>query len=225
MLNPSLSILTDSNEVDYQTSQRPAESTKLMVHLTACTRLMRRRCKESSEMRICRKPSLSKLKTVLELLVLKSACQEIDLLLRIKDSKSNEWKSSKTKHMFIQQSKNILSNCSILSAVHVKSKGNIDKLALTDFMGTTGYMHYLSLKDDTCVRNTIPTLILPTYIAHFQENSENMILVERFPENFEHAIDICFLHQIHRNCCTISVCCDLDSSLTDDTAAIRRCLK
>ncbi|KAI7898003.1 uncharacterized protein BX663DRAFT_272311 [Cokeromyces recurvatus] len=75
--------------------------------------------------------------------------RKIDLLLRIKVLKvglaSNEWKSTKTKHMYIQQQgKGFRSNCSISSGLFIRSSGNVNKLVAIDFIGTTGYMYTLS---------------------------------------------------------------------------------
>lgn len=66
--------------------------------------------------------------------------RKIDLLLRIKGLKvglaSNEWKTTKTKHMYIQQqSKNFRSNCSILNGLFIRSSGKINKLVAIDFIG------------------------------------------------------------------------------------------
>ncbi|CAO3681609.1 unnamed protein product [Rhizopus stolonifer] len=99
--------------------------------------------------------------------------RKIDLLLRIKGLKvvlaSNEWKSAKTKHMYIQQqSKNFRSNCSILNGLFIQSNGNVNKLVAIDFIGTTGYMYCLTLQDNVYVANTISTLLLPTDITHLE---------------------------------------------------------
>lgn len=66
--------------------------------------------------------------------------RKIDLLLRIKGLKvglaSNEWKSTKTKHMYIQQQgKNFRSNCSILNGLFIRSSGKVNKLVAIDFIG------------------------------------------------------------------------------------------
>lgn len=99
--------------------------------------------------------------------------RKIDLLLRIKGLKvglaSNEWKTTKTKHMYIQQqSKNFRSNCSILNGLFIRSSGKINKLVAIDFIGTTGYMYCLTLKVNVYVANTISTLLLPTDITHLE---------------------------------------------------------
>ncbi|KAG1451944.1 hypothetical protein G6F56_007952 [Rhizopus delemar] len=82
--------------------------------------------------------------------------RKIDLLLRIKGLKvglaSNEWKSTQTKHMYIQQqSKNLRSNCSILNELFIRSNGKVNKLVAINF-----------------IANTISTLLLPTDITHLE---------------------------------------------------------
>lgn len=66
--------------------------------------------------------------------------RKIDLLLRINGLKvglaSNEWKSTTTKHMYIQQqSKKFRSNCSILNGLFIRSSGKVNKLVAIDFIG------------------------------------------------------------------------------------------
>ncbi|KAI9486865.1 MAG: hypothetical protein EXX96DRAFT_466650, partial [Benjaminiella poitrasii] len=99
--------------------------------------------------------------------------RKIDLLFRTKSLKvdlaSNEWKSTKTKHMYIQQqSKNFRSNCSILNGLFIRSSGKVNKLVAVDFIDTTGYMYCLELKDNVYVANTISTLLLPTNVTHLK---------------------------------------------------------
>ncbi|RCH80029.1 hypothetical protein CU098_003805, partial [Rhizopus stolonifer] len=99
--------------------------------------------------------------------------RKIDLLLRIKGLKvglaSNEWKSTQTKHMYIQQqSKNLRSNCSILNELFIRSNGKVNKLVAINFIGATGYMYCLTLKDNVYIANTISTLLLPTDITHLE---------------------------------------------------------
>ncbi|KAF7726722.1 hypothetical protein EC973_008496 [Apophysomyces ossiformis] len=97
--------------------------------------------------------------------------KRIDLLLKIKDTKvelaCNEWKTYSTSHLLLpQQSKNLRSNCAVLSKLHISSHGKINKVMAADVVGTTGYIYLLELRKDIYVATVIETMFLPADLSH-----------------------------------------------------------
>ncbi|CAO3601275.1 unnamed protein product [Absidia cylindrospora] len=114
--------------------------------------------------------------------------RKIDLLLKMEtgmiELSSNEWKCRKTAHMVKRQrSKNLMSNCAILSKLYLESGAEVNQLMAMDFVGMNGYLYLLQFKNGLFVPSVLSKIFLPTDISHlglFKESVKALFMWKEF---------------------------------------------